>query len=211
MKKLLFIHRSVGENLIVEGALYNRITAKKLTLEDFNQNTQVLRSLNSNTKMNIQMPGSNTNPDNYSKLFSEEPSEMKDFVLNYDLIMIKSCYPNSNIVNEKSLEKIHNQYNQIFDFFITKPNKKLIILTSPPLQPIMTKKIRARRALELANWLKGKTKSENIMIIDLFNFLADNNGFLKRKYRRFIPFDSHPNKKANKEISNFLAEFIAKL
>ena len=64
MKKLLFIHRSVGENLIVEGDLYNRITAKKLTLEDFNQNTQVLRSLNSNTKMNIQMPGYNTNTDN---------------------------------------------------------------------------------------------------------------------------------------------------
>ena len=84
MKKLLFIHRSVGENLIVEGDLYNRITAKKLTLEDFNQNTQVLRSLNSNTKMNIQMPGSNTNPDNYSKLFSEEPSDIFDFLYQTD-------------------------------------------------------------------------------------------------------------------------------
>ena len=204
MSRILFIHRSVGENIIVEGRLYDLLD-DSIDFSDFNQNTSILRNKSKSNNSEFQMPGNNTHPENYAVLFSNKTTEMLNFVMNFDIIIIKSCYPNSNIKSTFELEKIKNYYNSIFSFFSNYPEKNLIAITSPPLQPIMTKLSSAKRAKELTNWLVSLNLNSNIKIFDLFDLLADKSGRLKRQYRRFLPFDSHPNKKANVKIAKELA------
>lgn len=51
MKKILFLHRSVGENLINDGKMYELIAAHgDVELSDFNQNTRVLRDAKCSTQ-----------------------------------------------------------------------------------------------------------------------------------------------------------------
>ena len=156
MKKILFIHRSVGENAIVQGSLYSKLSQTSIDLEfsDFNQNTSVYRDMLDSKNTDFKMPGENTRPKDYSSLFSGKHSKLLDFVLDFDIIIIKSCYPNSNIKNKSELEQIKSRYSDISKFFIGKTDKKLIILSSPPLQPLMTSRSNANKARELAVWLE---------------------------------------------------------
>ena len=213
MKKLLFIHRSVGENAIVQGDLYGKLTSFTAVLEfsDFNQNTSVYRNSKGSKTTILKMPGENTRPEDYAELFSEKPSKMLDFVLHFDVIIIKSCYPNSNIKSQSELEQVKAYYRSICSYISGKPSKKLIILTSPPLQPLMTSKINAKRAQDLAEWLTTEKFGDTIKVFNLHKLLADYSGLLGRKYRRLFPFDSHPNKKANELIAQELTKLISQI
>lgn len=207
--RVLFIHRSVGNNLIAQGRLYELIDGDT-ELCDFNQNTGVLRTKLGSEQTALKMPGGDTHPSNYAELFSDKSSDMLDFVMNHDVVAIKSCYPNSNIKSDEELERIKNHYEAIASFFLSHPEKRLIIFTSPPLQPLKTNTSNTARAMQLANWLTKGNLGNNVQVFDFFSLLADKKGYLKREYRRLIPFDSHPNKKANTTIAPVIAEVLAR-
>lgn len=209
MIKILFIHRSVGNNLIQDGDVYELMKSHdSVRLSDFNQNTGVLRDNTGNKDTDMKMPGGDTHPENYARLFSNgHSSALKTFVMNFDIVIIKSCYPNSNIKSGKELEQIKEYYTSITKFFV-KANKKLLILTSPPLSPTSTNPENATRARQLALWLSDQSFGVNIDVFDFFDLLAAQDNMLRKAFRRLIWLDNHPNKKASMEIAPKLVNQI---
>jgi hypothetical protein len=215
MASILFIHRSVGENLIRDGGLYRlvREAGSPFTLADFNQNTGVLRSSQETRKTFWKFPGNDTKPADFAELFSFEKQQASDptltEIMNYDIIVIKSCYPNSNIKSREQLESIQGNYQSIVSFFNAQPTKKLVILTSPPLVPIKTDLGNAVRARTLATWLSGNKLASNVFGFNLFDELANNStNTLKTEYRRKLPWNAHPNALASRTIAPKLAAFL---
>ncbi|MBP9820760.1 hypothetical protein KBC85_01320 [Candidatus Saccharibacteria bacterium] len=206
MNKILFIHRSVGENLINDGKIYqNFISNSNIDFNDYNVNTKILRNKYDSKKLLLDFPNNNTTPKDYSELFNNTNYQNTiDYILSFNTVIIKSCYPNSNIKTNQELIKIKDYYTKITSYYSNLPNK-LIIVTSPPLVPFKTNSQNAKRAKELSNWLTNSNFGGNISTFNLFNLLAEKDGkntnMLKKQYRRLLPFDSHPNKIANQKIS----------
>lgn len=209
MKKVLFIHRSVGHHLLRDGKVRDLLNAKDISLDDYDNNNGLTTYDDGETTTGvIQMPGNNTNPENLAEFFAAWPS-----VLNgYDAVVVKSCYPNSHIQDGVQLEKIKERYRVILKTFNSR-TKHLILLTTPPLRPLFTNANEAKLAGELADWLVTLA-SPNTHILDLHRIYAEpagkHEGMLKRSYRRLLPFDNHPNKKAHQAFAPSLVAFISK-
>jgi hypothetical protein len=205
--KTIFFHRSVGHNLIEEGNLRSLVKAAGIAFDDYDNNTNLLTHADGTiTKDSINIPGGNTNPDNYAMYFKQW-----DKLLNsYDSVLIKSCYPNSHIKDETQLEAIKQNYKDIFEAFRAH-HKTLIILTSPPLRPLFTNQREAQLSNRLSEWLVKRT-SDQLKVLDFHKLLSEetgrHTGTLRRSYRRLLPFDNHPNKKANKDLAPKVATFI---
>ncbi len=205
--KVLFIHRSVGRDIIKQGKLRDVLAEQGIMLDDYDNNSGLLTLHTGETLKNtITIPGNNTNPDNLASFFNAWSPVLDD----YDLVVIKSCYPNSHIKDESELEEIKESYAQIIQSFVGR-NKQLLILTSPPLRPLLTNEIEARLSSQLAYWLVSRS-SENIEIFDFHHALSEpegrHAGMLKRSYRRLLPFDNHPNRKAHIVIAPQVAKKI---
>lgn len=205
--KVLLIHRSVGHHLIEHGNLRELLKNKGVLLDDYDNNLGVLTHDDGTTHQNaIAMPGNNTNPDNLAAFFTEWPNILD----NYDLIMIKSCYPSSHIKNKAQLAKIKESYDSIITSF-GKHQKHLFILTTPPLRPLLTNQTEAQLSSDLADWLVLQ-KSSSVQVFNFHHALSETEGhfkgMLKRQYHRAWPFDTHPNKKAHQAIAPQIAELF---
>lgn len=219
MTSIIFFHRSVGRNLIHVGHLYELLhRSPGLRLDDYDQNTDVLTQSNDGRhKAGLVFPGGNTRPADFAVIFNEHVAKayrpIRDFALSYDVIVIKSCFPNTNIRSEQELASIQAQYESICRFFATQRMKRLMILTSPPLRPLLTKSARAARARRLADWLKGTNFAANVSVFDLFDILAappdkGHANMLRREYCRWLPFDSHPNSRASKLAAKLFSQYL---
>ena len=152
--RVLFIHRSVGHNLLADGKVYDLLhaSAPEIELHDYDQNVDILGAgAGAGKKQGFVFPGGNTRPEDYAEIFSSsiDPKyqPILDMAMAYDVIIIKSCYPNSNIKSAEELDRIQGYYQSIAKFFADKhPEKQLVILTSPPLRPWATKPRAAARA-----------------------------------------------------------------
>lgn len=207
MKTVLFIHRSVGHHLLQQGKLRELLHDKDVALDDYDNNTGVLTRDDAKTLSDaITMPGNNTNPDNLAEFFASWP----DVLDGYDLIIIKSCYPNSHIKDEAQLDTVKQHYQAIFQAF-KDHKKKLLVLTTPPLRPLFTNQTEAKLASELADWLVSSAGA-NIQVFDLHHAYAEitgkHKGMLKLKYRRVLPWDNHPNQEAHQAAAPQIANLI---
>lgn len=217
MKKVLFIHRSVGNNLINDSNFYKLIDERALSVKfsDYNQNSDLLRTSSSCDRMGFTLPCDDTKPSDYAMLFSEEGivkyKDILDWVLGCDIVIIKSCYPNSNLKSDAQLDHTKQEYLSIAKFFSNYPDKKLVIFTSPPLAPLMTNSKSAQRARTLAKWLSSTNLGKNIYVFDFYSQLANQKGVLAKKYRKLLPFNSHPNKRAAKNIAPKIIKLIEEL
>ncbi|MDB5170955.1 MAG: hypothetical protein JWO35_649 [Candidatus Saccharibacteria bacterium] len=223
MKSVLFIHRSVGHNLIHDGNVYNLIadSGKDFAFSDYDHNVDTLtNNKGEQHKLGFVFPGGNTTPADYAEVFSGDVHDsfkpIQNMALSYDVIAIKSCYPNSNIQSDELLEAIKQYYKSIAQFFVERPDKQLVIITSPPLTPLMTKASAAQRARLLANWLMEADFGENVSVFNFFDLLAAPSGKrhsnrLRKDYRRWLPVNSHPNAKASQSIAPLFVEHLVNL
>ncbi len=219
MKSILFIHRSVGRNLIKYGHLYKLFEPfeDKFTFADYDHNTGVLSTAKSHKRLGFVFPGKNTYPSNLAKLFTS-PKTTKpilDWISKYDVIVLKSCYPTTKIKSDDELSTLKKNYEQVVEYF-AKTNQRLVLLTPPPMRPILTRKAWANRARQLANWMVANDFGEHVKVFDLFDELATKPGqnganSLRKEYRRPLFFDAHPNSKANKLIAPKFTEFLSEL
>lgn len=210
MKKVLFIHRSVGHHLLQQGKLRELLHDKDVLLDDYDNNTGVLTYDDGKTSSGvIEMPGNNTNPNNLAEFFASWPSMLDD----YELIAIKSCYPNSHIKDTAQLDTVKQHYKTIFKAF-KGHKKKLLVLTTPPLRPLFTNQTEAKFASELADWLVTSAGGD-IQVFDLHHAYAEtggnHKGMLKTGYRRLLPWDNHPNKKAHQTAAPQIAALIRRI
>lgn len=220
---LLFIHRSVGRNLVIDGNLYGLTedAGRAYILHDFGQNTDILHDEKGrHYAVAWHFPGDDTKPANYAELFSKQRLAERDItlesILAYDIIAIKSCYTANHLSTDGELEASKQAYRQIINFFADQPDKKLVILTSPPLTPLRTQRSDTERARVLATWLASGDFGPNVFVFDLFDKLAEPSGerqanTLRRAYRRWLPFDSHPNARASQEVAPLLVRFLSRV
>jgi hypothetical protein len=212
MPSVLFIHRSVGRNLLHDGQVYAQI-GTSFELHDFDQNTGILSSAVTEEKSLWKIPGNDTRPGSYAELLSFEKQQGNDptlaDIMKYDVIVIKSCYPNSNLKSREELETAQKHYQSIISFFNAQPDKKLLILTSPPLISFKTNPENAARARALANWLAENKLASNVFVFNLFDELADKStNLLRKEYRRRLPWDAHPNAFASRAIAPKFVDFL---
>ncbi|NWJ96041.1 MAG: hypothetical protein HXX20_09680 [Chloroflexi bacterium] len=236
---ILFLHHSVGNGIIEQGevrrllAEYNQSNKTAYRLWDHGYNAEGLRDPKGQAqKRNFNIPDDNTNPDGYNTIFLQQPHTPPDntlsHLLQYDVIIFKSCYPTCNIETTEKLTKFKNYYRTIMGVMRCHPEKLFIPCTPPPLIPSWTNPTESTNARAFAEWLLSPaflTGTPNVVVFDLFSTLADNNratsdyNTLHKDYRitgggffgqKSEKKDAHPNKKANQTVAPKLVEFFTK-
>ncbi|HWC49504.1 MAG TPA: hypothetical protein VG448_11530 [Solirubrobacterales bacterium] len=219
--RILFIHHSVGRYLIRDGAIRERLAAiaaggpPLLELWDHDYNKRGLsdgsgRSLG----RAFPLPDDDTDPRALLKLFTSEDPDVRsarEQVLDFDLIAMKSCYPNSAIGSDVEMARDQEVYRRLLGSLAALPRNQFLLLTSPPLVPLRSRRAEGRRARYLAHWLSKEVElPPNVAVFDLFNRLAAPDGphadRLRRRYRRRLPIDAHPNVRAGEEVAPDLVE-----
>lgn len=230
--KILFIHHSTGGLLIFFGQLRKLLKEKAPDIEfwDHGYNLYSPKILSwlfgsimfrtglsdGNGKMtgrDFDINISNNSPKEYAEIFSRQPDDYTfKNILSFDVVVFKNCFPTSKIESHKKLEKYKKYYSQIIKN-ISNYKNKFIVFTPPPLRCEMTKPEWAENARKLADFLNKETKKYlNVFSFDFFDLLSDKQGdnanMLKREYCNILPFDSHPNIRANKEIGKTFSDYL---
>ncbi len=216
-KKLVFLHHSVGRNWLRDG-LQDQLMSRGIAVQSITYGDEI---------------GEETDMHNWVPKFEKDIEQIFDFGYansedENDIIMFKSCFPNSDIVgdgaksgNPYQPEKTTSNYHAVFDSlkstFSAHPQKQFIYVTSPPLHKLKTNSENAARAREFTNWIKTdfatrykeETNLDNFRVFDLFDILANDQNMLKDNYSD-REGDSHPNLIANRAASDAFMQFLDK-
>ena len=223
---VIFLHHSTGRNLIEEGKIRQMLTEKGYSFWDHDYNfIGLTRPNDSKTKTCYDIPddtlgtrgSGNTDPEGLAILFKQPVNSAPDNafsrLLQHEVVIFKSCFPNSAIKNEQMLEQYKKWFLEIRDVIDKHPDKIFIPFTLPPLHPLKTNPEEAKRARAWANWLKSTDFLDghpNICVCDFFDYLADSSSnMLKKEFQRNPnKGDSHPNELANRKIAPIFVEYI---
>jgi hypothetical protein len=213
--RIIFLHHSCGENLINQGNVREGLTALGYEFFDHGYNGDGLRLADgSYTGTNFDVPGDNTDPDGLAAIFDQPlhdpPDNTFSYLVQYDVVAFKSCYPASNIVSDEHLAEVQSYYLSIRDRMDGYPNMVFVIVTQPPQVPGGSDPEEARRAWALTDWLQSDEYLDghpNVFTFDFFGLLADDSNFLRAEYR-FDDYDGHPNEQANRAIGPRFVEFL---
>lgn len=234
-KRILFIHHSTGGLLLRFGRvrqLLNKL-APELELWDHGYNlypwltpmsfipwftfhTGLSDGTGRVTGRDFNIVISNNSPEEYADIFSRDRSDKTlSQILEFDLVIFKNCFPASKIASDDQLKRYREYYVSVFEHLARIPNS-FIVFTAPPLRQEMTSPEESARARDLVTWMKDRKNivSPNISVFDFFGLLADSEGnnknMLMRRYCTILPFDSHPNIRANREIGPVFTDVIVK-
>ncbi len=213
--RVIFLHHSCGQNLIEQGNVRGELSALGYEFYDHGYNGDGLRLADgSYTGTNFDVPGDNTDPDGFAEIFSQPlhdpPDNTFSYLMQYDVIAFKSCYPTSNIWGDEHLDEYKSYYHTIRDRMDQYPDKIFIVVTQPPQVPGESNADEAERARAFANWLKSDeylSGHPNVFTFDFFDLLAGGDNFLRADYR-FDNYDGHPNEQANAAIGPLFVNFI---
>lgn len=217
---VVFLHHSVGENLITQTDLRKQLTGAGLDLWDHDYNYYGLNDLNGNpTGYNYWIPDDNTDPDGLAKLFSQKvyglPVNGISGLMQHEVIVFKSCFTGNAVMDDAQLEAQMGYYETMHAFIAQHPEKLFILLTTPPLNSAEADSAMAARNRRMADWLLSEDYQRglaNLYVFDLYGQLADNDpnspdySTLRAEYREGS--DNHPNLKANQVVAPLLADFI---
>ena len=221
-RNIIFLHHSVGANLIDEGNLKTLFSESGYDFWDHSYNWPGLRdSAGKILGFSYNVPNDNTDPDGLAAIFNQPlyglPLNTFSALMQHEVIVFKTCYPTSNIKSDEILARIKAHYLSIRDVIDQHPGKLFIVLTQPPLNPAETDRAAAIRARAFADWLMSEEFSEGqstLYTFDLFDQLADRDSnsaeysMLRADYR--TGSDSHPNRMANETIAPVFAEFVTR-
>ena len=220
--RMVFLHHSVGKGLLNDGGLRDQlldmgILVKSATYGD---------SLGEDTDMNHWAGKFNEKIDEIFH-FRNHPNQYYEDGTSNDIIMFKSCFPNSDIVAEgegfgdpnaaeRTIANYIATFESLKDEMKKYPDKLFIYLTAPPRHPEATNAEYAARARKFNDWLlkvfqpeyAKETGLNNFHVFDLFGVLSDDNNFLKKEYLRDRPQDSHPNEAGSKTAVSAFVKFF---
>ena len=204
--KLIFIHHSCGQNWLADGngGLGIALRDNNYFVSDTNydwgpgnigSNTDIghwwewFRGTNSSDYMNDLYAESDKNC-TYSRLSTDPGGEN-------EVIMFKSCYPNSNLggnaddpptISDNPLRgqscgsanhtvaNAKGIYNDILSYFSTRQDKLFVVITAPPVQDsTYAANARAFNRWLVEQWL-AEYPYDNVAVFDFYNTLTSNGG-----------------------------------
>jgi hypothetical protein len=213
--RIIFLHHSCGANLIAQGGVREGLTALGYEFYDhgYNEDGLVLAD-GTATGTNFDVPDDNTNPDGYAAIFAQPlhdpPDNTFSHLMQYDMIVFKSCFPVSNIGDDAQLEEYESYYISIRERMDQYPDKIFVVVTQPPEIPADSTLDAAARARSFAIWLSSDeylSGHPNVFVFDFFGLLAGGDNFLKSEYRT-DESDAHPNELANRTIGPLFVAFL---
>ncbi|HEX2906462.1 MAG TPA: hypothetical protein VHO69_06345, partial [Phototrophicaceae bacterium] len=156
--RIIFMHHSTGGALVGEGNVRERLTTLGYEFWDHGYNGDGLTNAQGQaTGINWDMPNDNTDPDGWYNIFNQPVHSPADntlsHMLEYDVIIFKSCFPASNIGSDEALQQYKDYFLSIRNVIDAHPDKIFIPLTTPPLVPNATNSEAAARARQWANYL----------------------------------------------------------
>ena len=213
--RIIFMHHSVGAGLVAQGGVRESLTALGYDFWDHGYNDDGLVDGQGNwLGINWDVPGDNTDPDGWHAIFAQPvtspPANTFSHMLAYDVIIFKSCFPNSNIADEAMLRDYQSYFLTIRAVIDQHPDKLFIAFTTPPLVPNETTLENAARARRWAAYLTSDdylAGRPNLAVFDFFSALADEDGYLRAEYRA-DEWDSHPNERANAAVGPVFVDFV---
>ncbi|MCB9419180.1 MAG: hypothetical protein H6667_05220 [Ardenticatenaceae bacterium] len=189
--KLIFIHHSCGENLLSDdnGGLGLALAENNYFVSDTNYGWGP-DGIGDRTDI-TDWPEWFTGPESgryldalynesgqnswYTRTFADPGGENQ-------IIMFKSCFPNSNLEGSPddpprrgvglTVGNAKAIYNELLDYFATRPDKLFIALTAPPVQDYTyAHNARAFNTWLVTEWLQGYEGS-NVAVFDFYNVLT---------------------------------------
>jgi len=220
---VIFLHHSVGHNLIEQGGVRQRFTENGYSFWDHGYHwgggLKLRRPDGSPTGYSYNIPDDNTDPDGLAGIFAQRvyglPLNAFSGLLQHEVIVFKSCFPVSHISSDEQLEQYQSYYRDMRDVMDQHGDKVFIVVTPPPLNPAATDAKEAARARAFANWLKSEEYlggHPSVFTFDFFGYLAQDDtvspdyNMLRQAYRQGS--DSHPNRTANETIGPLFVDFI---
>lgn len=219
--RMLFLHHSVGRQLLRDGRIRDRLlemapSGVRLLLDDHDYNKLGLHEADgAPSGRAFPLPHDDTDPPALARLFAGVDPEVvsaREQILAYDVVAMKSCYPNSAIRSDADGGSLREIYRALLSS-LAEIDREFVLVTSPPLVPLRTTDAQAARARSVATWLASGTRlPDNVTVFDLFDRLAapadPDADRLRRELRRRLPIDAHPNSRAGEEIGPAFANAL---
>ena len=191
--KLIFIHHSTGENLLIDdyGGLGLALAQNHYFVSDTNygwgpeaigDRTDIpnwlewFRSEDTDRYMQALFNESGQNSD-YTRPLADPGGENQ-------VILFKSCFPNSNLEgnpndlpspgSDFSVGNAKYIYNELLKYFITRPDKLFVVITAPPVtDPTYAQNARAFNLWLMNDWLRENAYPYlNVAVFDFYNVLT---------------------------------------
>jgi hypothetical protein len=184
----VFLHHSVGSNLIEQGNLRRLLRQRGYQLWDQGYNSEGLREPDgTRAAYGYDIPEDNTDVDglaaifrqpvdNSSLLSRDTPANALSGLLRHNVVIFKSCYVVTPIASDAQLEQYKRWYVQIRSTIDRWPTRLFLALTPPPLEAGSTTPEMAARARAFANWMRSPELLDghpNLYVFDLFDQLAE--------------------------------------
>lgn len=238
--KILFLHHSTGQNVWNGGkvSFYARVVRKvcrtlgiKNVQKSYLQKLIARRNRQSGSVIAVENQvfpktapyGWHNYPFDYYNIwvknggalaYQEEPT-LEMLTKDYQVIILKHCFPVSNIqadqdsadINSdyKSLSNYKLQYQALRDKMHQFPGTKFIVWTGAAQVKSKITEEEANRAREFFNWVIGEwdVPGDNIFIWDFYNLQTEGGLYFSEKFA-ISPDDSHPNKDFSRYAANLL-------
>jgi len=175
-------------------------------------------------------PNDNNEWERWHRIFEgQDPgSVINSYLSNNRIIIIKSCFPSSNITGvgqpvdttDPTLKTIFNykwHWRHFLKSMRSNPNNFFVVWTNAPQVQAETTPAEALLAHQFCTWAKDTlargldpvfgTFPRNVFVFDFFHKLADANGYLPSQYASG-PNDSHPNAAATELVAPLFIQEI---
>jgi hypothetical protein len=189
--KLIFIHHSCGENWLADdhGGLGQALAENNYFVSDTNYGWGP-DSIGDRTDI-TDWPEWFTGPNSgrYLAALYTESRQNSWYTRNLpdpggenQIIMFKSCFPNSNLEGNPTDPPVRSDgltisnakaiYNELLTYFATRTDKLFVVITAPPVQdPTHAANARAFNIWLVTEWLKGY-EGTNVAAFDFYNALT---------------------------------------
>jgi hypothetical protein len=214
--QIVFLHHSVGADLIEQGDVRQRLTDLGYQFYDHGYNDDGLVLADGTPAgRDFDVPDDNTDPDGFADIFAQPlhdpPDNTFSYLMQYDVIAFKSCFPVSNIESDEQLAEYGSYYLSIRARMDQYPNKIFIVVTPPPETAADTDPQTAARARQFADWLASDEYlggHPNVFTFNFFDLLADPSTDTLRAEYQTDESDAHPNELADQTIGPLFADFV---
>lgn len=221
--RALFIHHSVGANLIDQGNIrglfttYNTSAGKSFEFWDQGYRSDGLRDASGvKSSTNLANPTDDTSPNDYYNLWTSTESSWSNLrsqiVSAFGVIAFKSCFTATEaLTDDATLSQYKTYYLAMRDYFDTQPTRVFIVMSPPPLHRLNSNAAAtATNGRAFADWLDSSTYLSghaNLQYFNLFDSLASpTDNMLRYEYEGdHTSDDSHPNQTANEAIAPLFA------